>query len=193
MELLPCAGSAVSRKSRSASERDRRGYHSYRTVLHALGRAFSKAGRRNGRFGIAGSKACPSPQHDKGHFVTANRELDQLLQTRVDDVYRQIMFDLGTAALLWLLALALILLIARQITGPLSELAAVTERVRFGDDDMARAERPAGGGSTLIRGFNSMLDYCSGKRNGSKSASPETVRLPPSSSFLRQCRLSFRL
>ena len=49
---------------------------------------------------------------------------------------------------------------------------------------MARAERPAGGEiGTLVRGFNAMSTICSGKRNGSKSASPETVRPPLSSSY----------
>ena len=68
--------------------------------------------------------------------------------------------DLGLSSVPWLLALILILIIARNVTRPLSELAAITERVRFGEDEPVRANRRVGGEiGTLVNGFNAMLDH----------------------------------
>jgi len=89
----------------------------------------------------------------------AATELDRLLQQRVDGLYRRMAVDLGAAALVWLVALCLILIIARQITRPIRELAAVAERVRYGEDYNLRAQGQAGGEiGSLIGGFNAMLD-----------------------------------
>jgi PAS domain S-box-containing protein len=89
----------------------------------------------------------------------AESELDGLLQQRIDGLYRRMAMDLGAAALLWLAALALILVIGRQITRPIRGLAAVAERVRHGEDYNLRAEGRAGGEiGSLVGGFNAMLD-----------------------------------
>jgi PAS domain S-box-containing protein len=89
----------------------------------------------------------------------AGTELDGLLQQRIDGLYRRMASDLGMAALAWLLALGLVLVIARQITRPIRNLAAVAERVRYGEDYNLRAQGWAGGEiGSLIDGFNAMLD-----------------------------------
>ncbi|HUL06640.1 MAG TPA: PAS domain-containing protein [Candidatus Acidoferrum sp.] len=94
----------------------------------------------------------------------AEAELDALLQQRIDNLYRRMLLELGAAVLMWLAALALILVIARQITRPIRALATVAERVRHGNDDHLRAEGPPGGEiGSLIGGFNAMLDRLQGE------------------------------
>src|SRR5262249_17350911 len=89
----------------------------------------------------------------------AATELDGLLQQRIDRLYWKMAIDLGVAALTWLIALGLILVIARQITRPIRDLAAVAERVRYGQDYNLRAQGRTGGEiGSLIGGFNAMLD-----------------------------------
>ena len=86
-------------------------------------------------------------------------ELDRWLQQRIDRFYRRMAVDLGAAALVWLAALCLILIIARRITRPMRELATVAERVHHGEDYNLRARERAGGEiGSLIDGFNAMLD-----------------------------------
>src|SRR5262249_39707452 len=55
----------------------------------------------------------------------AGAQLDGLLQERIDRLYRRMAVDLGTAVAVWLAALGLLLIIGRQITRPIGELAAV--------------------------------------------------------------------
>ncbi|HET6224617.1 MAG TPA: ATP-binding protein [Dongiaceae bacterium] len=89
----------------------------------------------------------------------AGGELDRLLQQRVDRLYERMAIDLGAAALVSLLMLGLMLLVARQITRPIRELATVADRVRRAEDYKLRAGRRAGGEiATLVDGFNAMLD-----------------------------------
>ena len=85
-------------------------------------------------------------------------ELDRLLEQRIERLYSRMAIDLGIAALVWLAALAMILVLARQITRPVQELAAVAERIRH-DDFGVRAQARAGGEiGSLVTGFNAMLD-----------------------------------
>ena len=93
------------------------------------------------------------------YWSQAELELERLLQQRVDRLYRRMAIDLGVAALVWLAALSLILIIARQITRPIRELAAVADRVRYGEDHNIRAPARIGGEiGSLVGGFNAMLD-----------------------------------
>jgi PAS domain S-box-containing protein len=89
----------------------------------------------------------------------AGGELDRLLEQRIARLYRQMAVDLGAAALVSLLALGLMLLMARQITRPIRELATVADRVHHGADYKLRAQQRAGGEiAVLVAGFNAMLD-----------------------------------
>src|SRR6185312_9562043 len=76
----------------------------------------------------------------KDYWREAAVELGSLLQLRVDRLYRRMALDLAAAALIWFVALGLILIIARQITRPIQELAAVAERVRYGEGYNLRAK-----------------------------------------------------
>jgi PAS domain S-box-containing protein len=94
----------------------------------------------------------------------AETELEHLLRERVDRLYRRMAVDLGSAALVSLVAFCLILLIARQITRPIRKLAAVAERVRYGQDYSLRARVRSGGEiGSLVDGFNTMLDRLQGE------------------------------
>ena len=95
----------------------------------------------------------------KNYWQSAAVELDKALQLRVERLNRRMALDLTAAALIWLVALSLILIIARQITRPIRELAAVAERVRYGEGYNLRAKSEASGEvGSLIAGFNAMLD-----------------------------------
>ena len=75
-------------------------------------------------------------------WTEADRELDRLLRQRIDGFYRRMALDLGTAALVWLISLGLILVVARQITGPIRELSRVARRIRHGKDYSLRVRVP---------------------------------------------------
>jgi PAS domain S-box-containing protein len=91
-------------------------------------------------------------------------ELRRLLQHRIDGFYYRMAVDLGTAALVWLASLGFILVVARQITGPIRELSRVAERIRYGKDYSLRARyRASGEVRQLIDGFNTMLDRLQGE------------------------------
>src|SRR5262245_30790201 len=93
------------------------------------------------------------------YWTQAGVELEQLLQQRVDRLYRKMAIDLSAAGLVWLMALAAMLFIARQITQPIRHLAEVAERVRYGEDYDLRAQTRSGGEiGSLVGGFNAMLD-----------------------------------
>src|SRR5262249_39298712 len=93
------------------------------------------------------------------YWRQAGAELDVLLQQRIEHLYQRMAINLGSAALVWLAALCFTLVIARQITRPIRELATVAERVRYGRDYDLRARGRAGGEiGSLIAGFNAMLD-----------------------------------
>src|SRR5262249_28972435 len=78
--------------------------------------------------------------------------------------YYRMAVDLGTAALVWLASLSFMLVVARQITGPIRELSRVAERIRYGEDYSLRARYRAGGEvRQLIEGFNTMLDRLQGE------------------------------
>src|SRR5262249_50821371 len=64
----------------------------------------------------------------------ADKDLERLLRQRIDGFYHRMAVDLGTAALVWLASLGLILVVARQITGPVRELSRVAQRIRCGKD-----------------------------------------------------------
>jgi PAS domain S-box-containing protein len=94
----------------------------------------------------------------------AGGELNRLLEQRIARLYRQMAVDLGAAALVSLLALGLMLLVARQITRPIRELATVADRVHHGADYKLRAQQRAGGEiAVLVGGFNAMLDRLQGE------------------------------
>src|SRR5262249_59926369 len=63
----------------------------------------------------------------------AEAELDALLQQRIDGLYRRMVVELGAAVLMWLAALALILVIARRSTRPVRPPAQRAEGVRHRD------------------------------------------------------------
>ena len=75
------------------------------------------------------SARCSAPWIE--FWAEADRELDRLLRQRIDGFYRRMAVDLGTAALVWLISLGLILVVARQITGPIRELSRVAQRIRL--------------------------------------------------------------
>lgn len=98
------------------------------------------------------------------YWHLASSELDHLLEQRINRLYRRMTVNLGAAGLVWLVALGLILIIARQITRPIRELAAVAERVRYGHGYSLRARGSDGGEiASLIGGFNAMLDRLQGE------------------------------
>jgi PAS domain S-box-containing protein len=99
-----------------------------------------------------------------GLWREADIELKRLLQQRIDDFYHRMAVDLGMAALVWLASLGFILVVARQITGPIRELSRVARRIRYGEDYSLRASYRAGGEvRQLIDGFNTMLDRLQGE------------------------------
>ena len=94
----------------------------------------------------------------------ADGELNRLLRQRIEGFYHRMAVDLGTAALVWLASLGFILVVARQITGPIRELSRVAQRIRYGEDYSLRARYRAGGEvRQLIDGFNTMLDRLQGE------------------------------
>lgn len=112
------------------------------------------------------SSAAPAIQGATRHMMAetgkywrhASAELSDLLTRRIGNFYRRMAYDLGLAGVIWLAALALILIIARQITVPIRELAAVADRVRHDDIYDVRAKANTGGEiGKLIEGFNLML------------------------------------
>lgn len=112
------------------------------------------------------SSAAPASQDAIRNLITdtdnywrqASAELGILLTRRIGNFYRRMAYDLGLAGVIWLAALALILIIARQITVPIRELAAVADRVRHDDIYDVRAKASTGGEiGKLIEGFNLML------------------------------------
>src|SRR5262249_27557254 len=94
----------------------------------------------------------------------ADKDLERLLRRRIDGFYHRMAVDLGTAALVWLASLGLILMVARQITGPVRQLSRVAQRIRYGTDYSLSARYPASGEvRQLIDGFNTMLDRLQGE------------------------------
>jgi PAS domain S-box-containing protein len=92
------------------------------------------------------------------YWRQASYELGVLLTRRIGSFYWRMAQDLGLAGIIWLAALALTLLISRQITVPIRELAAVADRVRHDDIYDVRAKARTGGEiGKLIEGFNLML------------------------------------
>jgi PAS domain S-box-containing protein len=85
-------------------------------------------------------------------------ELDRLLQRRIERFYARMAIDLGIAGVVWFAALALILVLARQITRPVRELATVAERIRHDDYSVRAKARTGGEIGSLVTGFNDMLD-----------------------------------
>ncbi|MEA2782286.1 MAG: hypothetical protein QOK29_3830, partial [Rhodospirillaceae bacterium] len=94
----------------------------------------------------------------------ADVELNRLVQRRIGGFYHRMAVDLGTATLVWLASLGFVLVVARQITGPVRELSRVAQRIRYGEDYSLRARYRAGGEiRELIDGFNTMLDRLQGE------------------------------
>ena len=94
----------------------------------------------------------------------ADIELNRLLRERIQGFYHRMTVDLGMAAVVWLASLGFILVVARQITGPVRELSGVAQRIRYGEDYSLRARYRAGGElRQLIDGFNTMLDRLQGE------------------------------
>lgn len=113
-----------------------------------------------------GAAVSPTYQDATRHMIEeagkywrqASSELGNLLERRIDSFYWRMARDLGLAGLIWLAALALILIIARQITGPIHALAAVADRVRHNDLYDVGAKANTGGEiGKLVEGFNLML------------------------------------
>ncbi|WP_311224248.1 MULTISPECIES: EAL domain-containing protein [unclassified Acidovorax] len=84
--------------------------------------------------------------------------LDQLLFTRVDDLFARMWLHLGTAMLLLGCILSLVTLVARQIAKPLQQLARVADEVRRSGDHTLRAHWTSRDEiGRLVTAFNGML------------------------------------
>src|SRR5262249_44705230 len=68
------------------------------------------------------------------YWQQVGRELDRLLAQRISLLYQRMAIDLTIAAVVWLVAFGLILVISRQITRPMRELATMAERIHHDDD-----------------------------------------------------------
>lgn len=93
-----------------------------------------------------------------GAWATAARELDVLLDNRVNALFTRMWLHLGTALLLLGCILSLVYAVARQISRPLKNLAGVADAVRQTGDHSRRAvwhSRDEIG--QLVTAFNGML------------------------------------
>ena len=86
-------------------------------------------------------------------------ELETLLKQRVEAHFERMAIHLGLAFGMLVLVLLLVYYIARQITGPLKNLAKVTEDVQASNNYQIRAIRQGDDEiGQLVTGFNSMLE-----------------------------------
>lgn len=91
-------------------------------------------------------------------WKTSGKELDRLLEQRVDGLFSRMWLHLGTAAFLLVALLSMVFYVARQIALPLRNLSKVTDKVRLTGDYTVRghwqSEDEIG---RLVLGFNDML------------------------------------
>jgi len=133
--------------------------------LSAVIEAFRVSARRvmdSGR-GAAALAGVDASQRDlllqlRQTWKTSGRELDRLLQQRVDGLFSRMWLHLGTALFLLVALLTMVFYVARQIAVPLRRLSEVTEKVRLTGDYTVRgtwqSEDEIG---RLVLGFNDML------------------------------------
>jgi diguanylate cyclase (GGDEF)-like protein/PAS domain S-box-containing protein len=87
-----------------------------------------------------------------------DREMERLLQTRIDHEFQRMWTHLGTAALLLVVILCMVAFVARQIALPLKRLAGVADQVsRTGDYSLRENWQSQDEIGRLVRGFNGML------------------------------------
>ena len=92
-------------------------------------------------------------------------ELDVLLQARIDRHFQRMWWHLGTALGLLLTILTVVFFVARQITRPLQQLTALTDRVsRSGDHSLRAHWDSADEIGVLVRQFNLMLEQLGRQR-----------------------------
>lgn len=91
-------------------------------------------------------------------WTTSGRELDRLLDARIQGLFSRMWLHLGTAAFLLLMILTMVYFVARQIALPLRQLSAVTDKVRLTGDYTLRGRwRSEDEIGRLVLGFNEML------------------------------------
>lgn len=94
-----------------------------------------------------------------------SRELEQLLQSRVEAHFKRMWLHLGTAIILLALILFLVFYIARKIVGPIRKLAQVAQEVQNTSNYHLRAERQGNDEiGRLVTGFNTMLERLNRER-----------------------------
>ncbi len=92
-------------------------------------------------------------------WSTAGVSLGELLQTRIDGLFKRMWLHLGTAATLLLLILSVVFYIASQIAVPVRRLAKIAENVRSSGDYTLRSDwRSADEIGVLVTAFNAMLE-----------------------------------
>lgn len=91
-------------------------------------------------------------------WMAGTDAMDELLRTRVHDLFARMWLHLGTAVLLLGCILSLVTLVARLIAKPLQQLARVADEVRRTGDHTLRAQWNSGDEiGRLVTAFNDML------------------------------------
>jgi diguanylate cyclase (GGDEF)-like protein/PAS domain S-box-containing protein len=100
-----------------------------------------------------------------GAWLNETRDLQGLLQARVDGLFARMWLHLGTALALLLCILALVSVVARQIAKPLHQLAVVANKVRKSGDHTLRARWDSQDEiGQLVWAFNDMLEQLDRER-----------------------------
>jgi diguanylate cyclase (GGDEF)-like protein/PAS domain S-box-containing protein len=98
-------------------------------------------------------------------WSNCSRELEQLLQSRVEAHFKRMWLHLGTAIVFLALILFLVFYIARKIVGPIRKLAQVAKEVQDTSNYNLRAERQGNDEiGLLVAGFNAMLERLNRER-----------------------------
>jgi diguanylate cyclase (GGDEF)-like protein/PAS domain S-box-containing protein len=91
-------------------------------------------------------------------WTACDREMERLLQARIEHEFQRMWSHLGTAAVLLFVILCMVAFVARQIALPLKRLASVADQVsRTGDYSLRENWQSQDEIGRLVRGFNGML------------------------------------
>ncbi len=92
-------------------------------------------------------------------WQTTSREMERLIETRIDGFFSRMWEHFGIAGALLVIILSMVLLVARRISVPISHLADVAETVRRTNDYNLRAKWDSDDEiGKLVDSFNTMLE-----------------------------------